>query len=355
MKTFKIPAFFLFFFCANLLFPQETPPLLSGVWDGKDRLVYFVPESETQKSSVAFMLKTLYGWYYDRPLEPEYFASFERPVNNVSVNEAEKASVRYEDVSLHSVSFETVKDNKTSGVWEICLTYADKSESKIPAAVIDGKLYLNFVIKPRRPKALSEQTEDGGSENPIYGFWQGVGQSSGITVSRPVIESELTSFYITENAIYHIRYWLTDMEYSGAEATFSDGDKTYSVAKHILSAGNVYTCVTGRSLQIRNVERSPFNLENYTLDSTGTICAFGKPYLVKNSDTAADENERIKKYMQIALDANKRRKPDPPPLFPPSDVNWHWDDIRRLEKGNAQIEAVRGRQRDFARQSQVKN
>ena len=52
--------------------------------------------------------------------------------------------------------------------------------------------------------------------------------------------------------------------------------------------------------------------------------------------------------MQIVAEANSRRKDPPPPLFPPSDLNWHWELIALLEKDNTLVREVRLRQRVFA-------
>lgn len=51
--------------------------------------------------------------------------------------------------------------------------------------------------------------------------------------------------------------------------------------------------------------------------------------------------------MEIVRQANSRRKPDPPPLFPEKELDWHWELINQLEKGNKTIEEVRERQRNF--------
>ena len=49
----------------------------------------------------------------------------------------------------------------------------------------------------------------------------------------------------------------------------------------------------------------------------------------------------------MVKEANARRKPDPPPLFPESKLDWHWDLIDMLEKDNTLIQSVRERQRAF--------
>ena len=56
--------------------------------------------------------------------------------------------------------------------------------------------------------------------------------------------------------------------------------------------------------------------------------------------------------MKIVEEANKKRKPAPPPLFPAEDLDWHWDLINQLEKGNKIIEKVRERQKKFGPRAQ---
>ena len=53
--------------------------------------------------------------------------------------------------------------------------------------------------------------------------------------------------------------------------------------------------------------------------------------------------------LKIVKTANSKKAPGPQPLFPPADVDWHYDIIRQIEAGNPIIQAVRERQREFAR------
>jgi len=135
----------------------------------------------------------------------------------------------------------------------------------------------------------------------------------------------------------------TTMPYTDDLASFDDTGKTFSVAKHIVSSASIFTCVTGRSNRIRNIVKTSLDFGDYKLDKTGTICVFGKPYMTKvlGKDSAPG-------LMQIVAEANSRRKDPPPPLFPPSDLNWHWDLIALLEKDNTLVKEVRLRQRAFA-------
>ena len=57
--------------------------------------------------------------------------------------------------------------------------------------------------------------------------------------------------------------------------------------------------------------------------------------------------------MSIVQQSNSRRAPMPPLPFEPSNLDWHIDDITRLELNNQIIQAVRQRQRDFYEKYQL--
>lgn len=352
------------------------PSLLEGIWQGADRYVFFVapsaeaalaaeiesaqsdavvnpvdtPESvvktaaaAAQPSDLAVVLKTYYGWFYDRAAEPASYADDSARFRcTATTEEAEHVTVTYEPLQTRTPLYDTAGNAvpEDSGAWELVVQYGTKQRNvtRIPVAIIGNSLYLNFMIKGRTDDSAAAE-----GANPLSGYWQGVSRQSSIRVSPLPMNENITSYYVTDDAVYTLRYWVSTMEYTDAYASFTDGDRTFHVAKHIVSDGSVFTCVTGRSLQIRNVGKSAAKLTDYTLDSTGTICAFGKPYLTK---VVGKDNATA--LMQIVAEANKRRKPDPKPLFPPDDVNWHWDLISLLEKDNAQIQAVRKRQKEFA-------
>ena len=56
--------------------------------------------------------------------------------------------------------------------------------------------------------------------------------------------------------------------------------------------------------------------------------------------TRAAEDSK-EKLLEIVKEANSRRKPSPPSLFSYQDLDFHWDLIERLEKGNKIIEKLR--------------
>ena len=323
------------------------PALLEGIWTGDDRYVFFVPENTAEKAAVkptdiALILKTYYGWFYDRAAEPEAFAEqSERFLCTATTKEAERLTVTAEDLLNRPPRYDTNGNALPydSGAWELVVKYNGKKryETRIPVAVIGNELYLDFVLR----FDSSESPAFSGSE--LRGYWQGVCKRKSIRLAPYPRASEIRSYYVSDDGMYVLRFWETTMPYTDDLASFDDTGKTFSVAKHIVSSASIFTCVTGRSDRIRNIVKTPIDFGDYKLDETGMICVFGKPYMMKvlGKDSAPG-------LMQIVAEANSRRKDPPPPLFPPSDLNWHWDLIALLEKDNALVQEVRLRQRAFA-------
>ena len=323
------------------------PALLEGIWTGGDRYVFFVPENTAEKTAVkptdiALILKTYYGWFYDRTAEPEDWASSpERFLCTATTKEAERLTVTAENLLNRPLRYDADGNAVPydSGAWELVVKYNGKKryETRIPVAVIGNDLYLDFVLRNSSTDAITA----GGTE--LDGYWQGVCRRESIRIAPYPRVSEIRSYYVSGGDMYALRFWETTMPYTDDLASFDDTGKTFSVAKHIVSNASVFTCVTGRSNRIRNTVKRPLDFGDYKLDETGAICVFGKPYMTKvvGKDNAPE-------LMHIVAEANSRRKDPPPPLFPPSDLNWHWDLIALLEKDNALVREVRLRQRAFA-------
>jgi hypothetical protein len=285
---------------------NSVPALLSGIWQGSDRLVRFADTD----GGFYCVLRTFYAWYDDRAAESAaYTATFSRDKNDTESDHPEVISVEYKTIAEN--------DAKTAGAYELAVQYPkQKNTVSIPVAVINGKLYLSFMIA---------ETKD----NEMNGYWRAAGTASGITVSVPREAKEVVSYYFTEGGVYHIRYWLSEMEYTDEKATFTDGEQKYTVDKYIRAGGCVYSCTTGRSTEIRNIEKSSSFVSAHVLDDEKMICAIGKEYLVKVP--GAQTNEQLQ---TLVAENNKRKYPAPKPLFPPADINFHWKEISELEKYN---------------------
>lgn len=303
-------------------YKDEVPELLKGIWQGSDRLLLFSDNS----SDFACVLRVFYKWYDDRAAEPPSFAQITtRNRNDATARHGENIEIKYRTLVQDS-------SNK-SGAWELQVKYPSLKEYVyIPVCVINGNLYLNFFIKenfyqevpsPDNPEETIQKII------PEIYYLKDTGAASGITISPPVIKNELLSYFVDGSSVYHIRYWLSDMELTSEQAEFSDDENEYRVNKFLKTAGRLYTCTTGRSTKIRNIQKSSSLKFEYVLNEESTILATGKPYLVKVP--ASGNREELQK---IVDENNKRKAPPPPPLFPPSEINFHWKEISELEMYN---------------------
>lgn len=372
------------FFLANAFFAVAqvssgnfllgVPDAFAGLWERDDRFVMFAesddflesrvqeflssPEaSDDEKNAVrnqakyvSILLKTFYGWYLDRTAEPESFSSEARFVNDSTCPEAER--IRVEFRPLLRMADAGGADQGEGSVWEIFIRYPGVREPAIiPLAIIGGNLYLNFAIKLNTENDESrEASDDETGENPpdeLLGFWCSLVPTDGVKVSLPASGENIYSTYITRDSVYTIRYWKTDMEYSQERAFFSDGGKTFSVVKHIQSGGKNFSCTNGRSVTIRNVQKTSALPEVYELDSSATICGLGEPYLRR----VQNENS-VQTVARLVRDAMSKKAPNPDPPFPPSNLDFHMEEIYRLEEGNLIIQSLRKRNKDFGKLSQ---
>jgi hypothetical protein len=301
---------------------SPVPEALRGVWEGGfdgepkefgGRIVGFYEsgseDPDAPPAGMFVFLKLFYGRYYDRTAE--FPASAVRDRNDAAAKTGEALAVSFE---------ETSPATQNSGSWTMRVSYPPYRESDAVAlAVIGDNLYLNFHIR---------YDENPDSRNGIAGFWRAGGTASGITASRPYYARSVESFYITGGesplgSVFRIRYWETDAEPDpSARAFFSDGENEYDVDKYIVIGDRTFTCVQGRGTRIRQITRSPLP-ENYELSDDGTLCAFGRPYLARS---------KIDDPYEEAARANAKRPPPPRPLFPPSNLDFHYDEIRELRK-----------------------
>ncbi|MBQ8013816.1 MAG: hypothetical protein IJ257_05420 [Treponema sp.] len=300
---------------------ERVPLLLQGIWQGSDRLVMFSNENE-----FALVLRVFYQWYNDRASEPASFSELKsRDRNNTTSGSAE-------DIQI---SYITIVENpsKTAGVYELSVKYPhEKTPVLIPVCIIDGKIYLDFLIKDSAAVTdLRLVSEVSDKKNTADGFYRAASSASGITIAKPVFEKEVLSYFVTGEGkeIYRIRYWLSEMAYTYEKATFSDGDKVFSVDKYLRIGSHVYQCTTGRSSKIRNIQKSSKFEKAALYDSDGGIIAFGEPYLIK----VPEGNDRS--YLLASVEENnKRKKPAPKALFPPVFPKYRWKEITELELYN---------------------
>lgn len=290
MKRF-IVFLFLIFIQINL-FAQ-----FKGIWEGKDRLVYF-EEQEENKYKISIILKEYYNWYYDRTSEPSNYNEKEpRTINAGTTKEPVHIDVN-------------ITPAETDDTFMIEITFSKSQKNYVPVFINDNKMYLNFYTK--------QQNED---EETAYTFWKGNSVSKGIMVSQQITAENITGFIVDEDKIYDIRYWKSKMDYSPEPVSVKFQDSEYFIPKHIFSGDTNYSCVSGRSKNVRNVQPPlEFNEENFTYNKDKTVFAKDSlPYLTKITD-----KETFEDLMQIINEANSRRKPDPTPLFPVRFPNIRW-------------------------------
>lgn len=308
---------------------SALPSAISGLWQGPDRYVLF----DGQSDEAAVVLRLYDKWYDDRTAEPlSYKETAPRTRNSATVAEAEHITAEAAEIVPNAA-------------WQISARYGKRAEDTavIPVAVIDNEMYLNFAVRTGN-----------------LPFYQGVKGQDAIRSCPMPSDGEIYSYYAADEAVYRLRYWpvqLMASEKSERMASFTGGGNVYEVPAQITSLGRVYSCVTGRSSKVRdvNVVRLPPSYLSGKRNSSGTVIALGAPSMTKllsvseaqgSLSNGGEDAKRL--LLSIAAEANRRRCPPPKPLLPPSSVDWHLDLINSLEQGNLVIAAVRERSRQFA-------
>lgn len=327
-KSFFLIIFFIF--VSSLFAQNKIPEQLYGLWEGKDRYVFIEENPDPEKApEIVVVLKLFYGWYYDRAAEPTEMAeAYSKARNDGTSREAQHITMEVNDIagSLQ-------EDN----AWEITLNYSKYDKAVIPVAIHDDKMYLNFLVKNL------EYDEDG---NPIItsnGVWRGNIVTEGLKISTQKEIENIPAYIVQDNKYYDVRYWKTDMDFSEEQAIYEYKNESYYVPKHILSGGNIYTCVTGRRLRVRNPQPSfYFSEDNYYFNEEKTLMIpKTEEYLVKVAD-----KETIEDLINIVNKANSRRKPPQPPYFEDKNLDWHWDVIVELQKYDPYVQKVRQHQKE---------
>ena len=308
------------------LFAQSIPSKLLGIWESKDRYVFFEQNDEDQPQLVV-LLKTYYGWYLNRAAEPASYNDKEPRVRNTA--NARNA----EHIYIQNIN---TMETGNSLYGSLDLSYSTWQKNTIPFFMLEDSIYLSYF----------EKDEVDELENPDkkWTFYRGVAPSKGFMISPQSIPENITGYIIDGEKLYDVRYWKTDMDYSTDYITFSYKDDSYQIPKHLRSQETNYSCVSGRSKKVRNaVKPFEYKAENFLYNDEGS--AFTKneePYLKQLAG-----RDTFEELIKIVKEANSKRKPDPPALFPPSDLDWHWDLIDMLEKDNKLIQEVRARQEAF--------
>lgn len=307
-------------------FSQSIPSKLLGIWESKDRYVFF-EETDEEETQLVVILKTYYGWYLNRAAEPENYNDKEPRVRNTA--NARNA----EHIYIKNIN---TKETQNSLYGSLDLYFSSWQKNTIPFFILDDSLYLSYFEK--------DITADTENHDKSWDFYRGVAPSRGFMISPQSIPENITGYIIDGEKLYDVRYWKTDMDYSTDYITFSYKDDSYQIPKHLRSQETNYSCVSGRSKKVRNpVKAFEYKADKFLYNDDNSVFTRNEePYLklLAGRDT-------FEELIKIVKEANSKRKPDPPALFPPSDLDWHWDLIDMLEKDNKLIQEVRARQEAF--------
>lgn len=315
-----------FFVCLLLIevfysFAETIPSKLLGIWEAKDRYVFF-EQNDQDQPQIVVVLKTYYGWYLNRAAEPAEYNEKEPRVRNTA--NARNA----EHIYIQNIN---VKESSNSLYGSLDLAFSSWQKNTIPFFILDNQLYLSYFEKDIR-------------EEEPFNFYRGVAPSQGFMISQQSLPENITGYIIDGDKLYDVRYWRTDMDYSTDYITFTYKEDSYQIPKHLRSCETNYSSVSGRSKKVRNtVKPFAYRAENFIFNDDNTVFTKNEePYLKQLAD-----RDTFEELIKIIKEANLRRKPDPPTLFPESDLDWHWDLIDQLESGNILIQQVRERQKAF--------
>ena len=313
------------------LYSQTLPDSLKGIWEAKDRYIFF-EEKEDADPELVVILKTYYGWYLDRAAEPEtYNQQDERTRNSATAKKAV-------NIKLQKVN---TKSTQNSLYGSVDLVYSKSQVNTIPFFILNDNLYLTYFEKDTSEEAVSTSSTN-------WNFYRGVVPTKGFQISPQSIPSNITGYIVDGEKIYDVRYWQTYMDFSSEYINFSYNEDSYQIPKHISSCGANYSCVTGQSKKVRNtVKPFEYKVENYIFNDDGSVFTKNEePYLKRLAG-----KDSFEELMAMVKEANARRKPDAAPLFPENNLDWHWDLIDLLEKDNTIIQQVRARQKEFGSRS----
>ena len=285
MKKGFLIVLFLALICP--VFSQAIPESLQGIWEGKDRFVFFESAADDENPEFVIILKEYYGWYYDRAAEPLDYSKVEARSPNAATHKEPEV------IPFTIKSLENITD-----AFQLSITYSKHYSNTTSFAIIDDKVFINMYTK----YDINDES-----------LWRGWQYSDGFIMNSQPMDENISLLIMLDDKFYDVRYWQTDMDYETSTVTFKYKDDIFAVPKHLFAEGTNYSCVNGRSKKVRNTQKA-FSLENndilYNKDKT-VLVLNGQPYLTKLKD-----KKTIQDLMQIIKEANARRKPDPEPIFP---------------------------------------
>lgn len=231
----------LIFFLIFPVFSYSIPRELAGAWEEKDRVYVFDENQSNELPELVVSLKTYNGLYPDRAAEPAEYAE-KNPRQRNTANHKDAEHIPFEIRQF------VANGRQIENVWEIVITYSKHEISYIPVAIIDNKLYFDFYVQV---------------DNHCYAQF---GATEGIQIAQQIvrenigclifsIQTDEETGYDENTAIYDVRYWKSDMDFSEESAFFEDNGLEFYVPKHVFSGVQNYSCTSGRSNKIRNAPK----------------------------------------------------------------------------------------------------
>ncbi len=275
------------------VFSLDIPENLKGIWEGKDRFVFFENAADDENPQFVIVLKEYYDWYYDRAAEPASYSQKEaRTLNSATHKNPE------------IIPFELKQIDDITDAYQLKVTYSKHYSNTTSFAIIDDKIYLNMYTK-------YDQIDD--ELNKDITLYRGYQHSDGFILNSQPMDENIGLLILLKDKFYDVRYWQTDMDYESSLVTFKYQDDNFLVPKHLFAEGKNYSSVNGRSKKVRNTQPA-FQIQNQKLlynQDKSVLILNEEAYLTKLTD-----KETLDDIFQIIKEANSRRKPDPQPLFP---------------------------------------
>ena len=148
------------FLLFSFIFAETLPSKLLGIWESKDRYVFF-EQNDQEDPQLVVILKTYYGWYLNRAAEPEDYSKKEARVRNTA-NACNAEHIYIKNLQL------TETANSLYG--SLDLAYSGWQKNTIPFLLIDGSIYLSYFEKDI-PAEIDE--------NKSWNFYRGIAPSKG--------------------------------------------------------------------------------------------------------------------------------------------------------------------------------
>ena len=125
------------FLLFSFIFAETLPSKLLGIWESKDRYVFF-EQNDQEEPQLVVILKTYYGWYLNRAAEPEDYSKKEARVRNTA-NARNAEHIYIKNINL--------KETANSLYGSLDLAYSGWQKNTIPFLLINGSIYISYFEK----------------------------------------------------------------------------------------------------------------------------------------------------------------------------------------------------------------